>query len=218
MIKNIFIGIVALLAFIGAGFGVASYSQIQPLLKSAETAIVKLGSTVEINPYWYSGGLAWGRVDVLHDTQQLVLQQGMNQVTWFPAKSGDIVIDQIDLSMNGTASSSFQVNLGTTTTANNIADVFSNVTKPFWAQAIDSFQVATGSTAQVGASADFLTTMGTSNKTNYPDELQVVPGGGVRLMVNSFCINDGACNNATSTNRGWTTMTATLFYHYRGPD
>lgn len=218
MIKNILIGVAVVLGISGTVFGMVNSNQIQPLVNAASQAVVKLGSTIEINPYWYSGGIAWGRADVLHDTMQIQLPPGQNQVTWFPNLGRDVIIDQVDLSMTGTASSSYQVNLGTTTSSANIADVYSLITKPFWSQAIDSFQIATGSTEQAGATSDFLTTMGVSSKSGYPDELQVPQAGGVRLMLSNFCLADGACNTATSSNRGVGTVTATMFYHYRGPD
>lgn len=205
MTKNIIIGLALALGAIGSVLG---FSHIPSSTGYGDT---------QTNPSWFSGGLAWGAIDLSHNSASIVIPPGSNQGAWLNSTGRDVVIDEADVSIGGTASSSFQINVGTSTTATT-TNTFSLTTSPIWAQLVSSLQVATGSMAQTGATSDFLGTNIESHKSSFPAKLQVPPGYYVLVAANTFCLTDGACNTATSSARGWTNLTTTLFYHYKGSD
>jgi hypothetical protein len=133
--------------------------------------------------------------------------RGTNQAYWKNTTGRTVYVALGDLEMAGTASSTFKAYVGTSTAA-SATNVFSLTTAPLWSQFIDGAQVATGTPA--GVVADNIT----NHKTSYPGTLQVNSGQYMLLVASTFCTADGACNTATSTNRGWSTLTLPFAYQY----
>lgn len=178
---------------------------------TATTPAHLAGSTVEINPYQYAGGLAWGPDDLLHLEAKFTIPQGSDQAYWQNTTGGDVVIDEQELSMGGTASSTFKAYVSTSTTA-TVKNGYTT-TAP-WSQSVNGWTVATGTTAQIGASTAFLTDNIAAHNASYAAKLQVPPNYYVVVSAESACNVVGGCETATSTNRGWTTLTDTIWYHY----
>lgn len=133
--------------------------------------------------------------------------RGANQASWKNTTGRTVYVRLGDVEMAGTASSTFKVYVGTSTAA-TVTNVFSLTTAPLWSQFIDGAQIATATPA--GVWADNIT----NHKTSYPGTIQVNSGQYFTLVASTFCSTVGACETATSTNRGWSTLTLPFQYQY----
>lgn len=201
--QNFFIGLAVVLAVVVIFLGLTR-------TKAGEN----LGDTIT-NSQWFAGGAAIGAIDLTQNNAQIIIPAGSNQAQWCAPKN--VLIDSAEVAMTGTASSTYNVNVGTTTAGTQTA-VFNITTSPFWSQLIANYNVATGTVPQAGITSVVVTDNVLSHKASYPSKLQVLAGQCVTAMVTSFCTADGACNTATSSARGWSALTTTFFYHYKGSD
>ncbi len=133
------------------------------------------------------------------------LAKGRNQIAWKNVSGRTVYVNLGDAEMAGTASTTFKLWVGTSTTA-TVADTF-NYSAPFYAQFINGATVATATPA--GVVADNI-----GNHASGTPGAIAVAANQYLLMVASACAGGSTCESATSTNRGWTTMTLPFLYTY----
>lgn len=169
-----------------------------------------LGDVVP-NAQWFTSGYGFGTLSSLYLSDKLTLAAGQNQAAWQNNTGNTVTIDMGRFDLTGTASSTFAVWVGTST-ASTATNVFSLSTAPFWAQLIGgSNTVATGTPGTYTTQLDNFV----NHKSGYPAEIQILSGQYLLVVADSFCLADGACNTATSSQRGWT-ASIPFIYHYAG--
>lgn len=193
--------VVGILLLLGAGLGTLAY--LRP------SAIQSFGDVVP-NPQWFSSGYGFGNNASLYLSNKLTLGVGVNQAAFQNLTGKTITVDTGRFDLTGTASSTVAVYVGTSTTA-TVTNQFSLVTVPFWAQLISAGAIATSTNGTYTSQLDNFV----NHKSGYPAEIQVLNGQYLLVAVQSFCTADGACNTATSSNRGWT-ASVPFTYHYDG--
>ena len=164
------------------------------------------GSTVDTNPWWYPNGVATGNLSSLYLSDTLTLSTGQNQVAWKNNTGQSVKVMIGTFETTGTASSTTWFNVGTSTTA-TATDVFTAGTSaPMWSQFIDGFKLSTSTVAGLWAD-NFV-----NHKSGYPAELIVPAGQYLLFTASNWCTAPGACENATSTNRGWNATVPFRYY------
>lgn len=129
-----------------------------------------------------------------------------NQISWLNTSSQGVYVFDLWAYQNGIASSTYKLYVGTSTTAR----ISSDFVAP-WAETVDGAQVATGTPASVVA--DFAA----NHKTSYPGTIYVAPGTYLFAQVQAAggCNVSGKCETATSTKRGWTTISIPFYYKFK---
>lgn len=178
---------------------------------SGHSGAPEAGSTVNPNPQWFPTGIKIGTDNNLRLTGVLTIGVGQNQASVKNLTGSTIYVTYGAAQMLGTASSTFNLNVGTSTAA-TVTNQFSLSTSPLWAQFIDADQVATGTVASL------ISDNITNHKSSYPATLQVNNGQYFTAVVSTFCTASGACETATSSRRGWTTITIPYSYNYNSPN
>ncbi len=205
--KSGFVGwaglVLAILAILGVG---ALFFTLNPS-PSSSTGSARGGGPVFNAGAAFPIGLNLGMNGITTNMGQIQIGRGANQGAWKNTTGRTIYVYEAPLSMAGTASSTIKVYVGTSTTP-TATDSFTAATAPFWSQLIDAGQISTSTTA--GLLFDSIT----NHKTSYPGTLPVADGQYVLLVADSFCRSTGACETATSSNRGWTTLTLPFYYFY----
>lgn len=163
------------------------------------------------NPQWFTSGYGFGSLSSLYLSSKLTLGAGQNQAAWQNLTGSTVTVDMSHFDLTGSASSTFAVWVGTSTSA-TATNSFSLTTAPFWAQLIGA-----NNTVATGTSGTYPTILDNymGHKSGYPAEINVLNGQYLLVVASSFCAADGACNTATSTNRGWT-ASIPFTYHYGG--
>lgn len=193
----------------GALLGALAWFGVTPF-KTATSAKTQFGD-IESNPPWFTNGFGFGTNKALYLSGTLALVSGQNQMAWQNNTGSTVTVDVSRFDLNGTASSTFAVWVGTSTTA-TVTNQFNTNTAPMWSQLISaSNTIATGTIGTYPTQLDNFV----NHKSGYPAEIQVLNGQYLLLVASSFCTADGACNTATSTARGWTALLPFL-YHYGG--
>lgn len=137
------------------------------------------------------------------------IQRGQNQASWKNTTGRTVYMLAGDIEMGGIASGTIAVSVGTTTAAStSVIDNFSVSTAPIWSRFIDATSISTSS--QLGVIADNIA----NHKTSYPGMVPVLDGQKVWLVAESLCKTTGGCETATSSNRGFTTLTMPFYYRF----
>lgn len=157
---------------------------------------------------FFPKGFVLGNLNSRLSGSSMQITRGLNKISWKNTTGGPVVVKIGDASLSGTASSTFKIYVGTTTSP-TVTDTFATaITAPFWSQFIDGAQVATGS--PTGVWADNIA----NHKSGLPSMIRVEDGQYLTMAVETFCKTSGSCETATSTNRGWTTLTLPFLYAY----
>lgn len=204
--QKIGLGLLVVGALLGVsaffGFSLGGHGAAAPATQQS------FGSTVVPNAQWFTGCVAYGNLSRLHCSDTISLGAGQNQVAWTNNTGQTISVQDAEVNTTGTASSTVKFYVGTSTKA-TVADSFNPATAPFWSQIIDAFSLATGTPS--GLWADNIA----NHKTSFPGTVNVAAGQSILFVADSFCLTTGACETATSTNRGWTSM---LNFEYTLPN
>lgn len=163
------------------------------------------GAVVQNAPYAFTNGLYIGGQKALTEGDVISISAGTNQAYWTNTHSQTAYLILGDVTMAGTASSTFWISVGTSTNR-AVTDTYTPATSPAYAQFINAFQVATGTPA--GVVADNIS----GYKSGTHPILAVPTGQSVFLIANSFCKLSGPCETATSSTRGWTTLSFPFYY------
>ena len=137
----------------------------------------------------------------------ITIGAGANQGAWLNNTGHGVSLDTGAVYMTGTASSTFNVYVGTSTKA-TATDQFNLTTAPFWSQFIDAAAISTSTPA--GIWADNIN----NHKSGKVGTLYVPSGTYVLMVANTFCKASGACETATSTNRGWSSLNLSFTYYW----
>ncbi len=207
-LQKVILGVAVVLAAIALVLGISNTGS------TPAPATQQVGGTasshVENQAWLFSNGIAMGPQSLypnVNSEDAIQVGIGSNQASWINTRATTAYVDLGWLILNGTASSTVKVSVGTSTTA-TITDSFNPAVAPMWSQFIDACQIATSTVS--GVWCDNVS----NHKSSYPAVIAVPPGQRLNIVVASFCKADGACNTATSTNRGWTTLTLPITYSY----
>lgn len=217
------------------GLGVLSWFGVSPFLKPVQQAEQKLGSVVDSNVPWWTGGYKYGNSNELHSADVLTIQSGQDQVVWKNNTGQVIIVTDSSLYLNGAtptsvASSTYSVAVGATTTA-TIAEPYKNnweiasSTSDFPDLLITNFMFSTSTPAGIPTAGinyslltDNITYHASSTSALSGVEIVVPPGAYLFAKVDSTCVTVGNCETSTSTNRGFTTVTIPFKYYYSSPN
>lgn len=201
--------LIALALVLGA-FGTLAFVGLTPFGQKVEQ---KFGDVVP-NAQWFTSGYGFGTNNALYLSGKLTIGVGQNQVAWQNLTGKTVTVDVTHFDLNGIASSTVAVWIGTSTTA-TVVNVYNTTTAPFWAQLIGSSN--TISTSTNGTLYPTQLDNFTNNKSGYPSEIQVLNNQYLVEVVSSACTGQAgiSCEVATSTNRGWNAVTP-FTYHYDG--
>lgn len=163
------------------------------------------GAVVQNFPYAFTAGYYLGSQTGRSLAAVISFGAGSNQVAWKNTTGGTVYVKLGNIYANGAASSTVKFYVGTSTTA-TVTNSFNPATAPFWSQFIDGESVSTSTPA--GVWADNIQ----GHKSTYPGQIAVADGQYLLLVSSSFCTAVGACETATSTNRGYTLVTMPFTY------
>ena len=187
MKKAIIIGSIALVIVLGILYVVGLNIQSNP---------PSVGGTVENFPTNFTNGLA--NNGVFYGEVKGTIGAGSNQASWFNNTGKTVFVDRASLFVNGTASSTLQVNVGTSTTASIAYAAYKTTTNPFSAL-IDSYTLATSTNYRVVNSIK-------DAGTNGQNIIRVQPNYYVFFLLKNpyqAGTSGGAYESATSTARGF---------------
>lgn len=194
------------LALVLGSLGALSFAGVQPFEQQTQ----HIAGDVMSNAQWFTGGYGFGSNSALYLSAKLDLPSGVNQAAWQNNTGSTVTIDMSRFNLTGIASTTFAVWVGTSTTP-TVTNSFNQATAPFWSQLIGTTNtIATSTNGTYTTQLDNFV----NHKSGYPAEIQVLNGQYLLLAVSASCITDGACNTATSTNRGWT---GSLPFNYNYP-
>lgn len=222
--------LIALALVLGA-FGTLAYVGVSPFVQVAQ----KVGSTVQDNTPWFTNGYKVGNSNALFNSASLTLVNGTDQASWLNNTGQPVVVDATHLITNAatnsaTASTTYQISVGATSTATIVeTNTTGWITSTLTPLAITNFYLATSSKVSQAAgnllfkiqadnfSFHASSTAGLNDTANI-----VVPAGWYLFAkIDSNCAYAQAgitCELATSTNRGFTTITVPFWYHYSSPN
>lgn len=169
------------------------------------------GGPVFNTPFFPKGAYVGGQ-KTLSSADQIVIGRGKNQGIWTNRTGRTVYITEADLMLDGAASSTINQFVGTTSTTTlptnglYITDSFTAGVASAWSQFING---TTSTSTPAGVVAD----NGATHLSGYPSGIAVADGKSLLLEISSFCKADGACNTATSTNRGWTNAVLNFSYN-----
>lgn len=171
------------------------------------------GNVINTSDY-YPAGIHFGNQSVISTVAQgitnaaaIQIQPGQNQASWLnTSPTTAYVCEAFAFLTGGTASSTVKLNMGTSTTATK-TDVFSNTTSPLWAQMMDAASIATGTPSGLVVADN-----GNNHKTGYSSCMGVPTGQYLVATISTYCTADAACNTATSSARGFSTLTIPFNY------
>lgn len=194
---------------------------------TSTTGSQTLGSTVDPNPEWFTAGFKYGKSNALFESNSVIIPNGKDQAVWKNTTGQAVYVDIEHLALSATSStavssSTFAISVGATSTP-TIPEAYSltwlTPLKTFLG--IDEYTVATGTSV-----ADLLggntTVIVTDNyvfhASSSPAVMEVPKNWYLFAKVDTICVTEGGCETATSTNRGFTTVTVPFWYHYSSPN
>lgn len=222
------LGICALLG-VFAFFGLTPFGK-----QVAQEAAQQFGSTVVPDAQWFTSGFKYGTSNALFMSASLTLSNGQDQGVWKNNTGQPVVIDTTHLALTSSlstsvASTSYQFSVGATSTPTipepEKLNWIVGATTPL---SIDKFNLAT-STATADAVgglnnlivADNYWMHSTSTAPYQSTFIMVPPNWYVFVKIDSNCAYAQAgitCELATSTNRGFTSVSIPFWYHYSSPN
>lgn len=186
------------------------------------------GSTVDPNTPWFSNGFKYGKSTALFLSDSLTVAAARDQAVWLNNTGATVVIDTVHVVTNATSSTSvsestYAVSVGATSTA-TIVEPYSltwivNGNSPLL---VDKYSLATSSATGMNPGG-LVNRIKADNYANHPASnpsfISVPKGWYLFVKIDSPCTADGSCGKtATSTNRGFTTLTVPFWYHYSLPN
>lgn len=223
--QKIIAGVLVVCALLGA----SAWFGVTPFRQAVQQASQQLGSVVDSNVPWFTNGYKAGTVNALYTNASITLQNGQDQGVWQNNTGQPVVIDTSHLVTNATltssvASSTFVFSVGATSTK-TIAEPQSTtwITSTLTPLSIDKYSLATStSVTSPGSILNAILADNYVNHTTGKSALIEVPTGWyVFVKIDSLCAYAQAgiaCELATSTNRGFTTVTVPFWYHYSSPN
>lgn len=225
--------LIALALVLGA-FGALAFFGVTPFKQIAQQASNQFGSTVSSDVPWFTNGLKYGNSNRLYSQTILTIASGSDQAVWNNNTGQTVFIPMADVFLNGTsttatASSTFSIAVGATTTS-VIAEPYKlnwevpSATSDFPDLAITNLNIPTTTPAGVPGTlitynilGDNITYHATS--TGNDGVTLIVPNGAnVFAKLDSLCITVGGCETSTSTNRGFMTVSVPFQYYYSSPN
>lgn len=217
-------GVLAVCALLG---GLAFFG-LTPFGKAVEQAAQQFGSTVQDNTPWFSNGYKVGNSNALLNASSITIAAGTDQAVWLNTTGQPVIIDMTHAVINATssnaiASSTFQISVGATSTA-----TIPEPLKTGWivgsntSLAIDKFNIATGTQISTGVSGGPFWRLVTDNdwfhSSTTPSEITVLNGQYFFAKLDSPCSTEGSCEQATSTARGFVSISVPFWYHFSSPN
>ena len=206
-----------------AFFGQTPFLQVNQVVQQASQQV---GSVVETNTPWFSNGYKYGNTNALFTSATLNVANGSDQAVWQNNTGQNVVIDTVHLVTNATsstaiASSTYQFNVGATSTP-TIAepDKTGWITSTNTWLSINGYNLATSSAVANkigGISHVILADNYWFHASSTSTFIEVPSGQYFFVKIDSNCLYPQAgitCETATSTNRGFTTVTVPFWYHY----
>lgn len=209
--------------------GILAFFGLTPFGKAA---VQNFGSVVSSDAPWYTSGFKYGNLNALYNSGSLTIANGQDQAVWTNNTGQNVIVSATSAYLNGTASNSvasstFSLAVGATTTA-TIAEPYklnwelASSTSDFPDLAITNFTFATGTPAGVPQTnltnsllVDNITYHASSTAALNASNIIVPPGANFYVKLDSLCIVGGVgCETATSTNRGFTTISIPFRYYY----
>lgn len=198
-----FVGGLLLIALVVFGFGSANDSDVPaPTEPQNDT----LGQIIERQQKWFSRGAQLG--DQVVFWEKRTISAGDNNDGWENDTGKTVYVDLVEFTVNGTASSTYIFEVATSSTQN-----ISDGASPY-SEFIDSYNAATGTTNNIVPNS--ISNGGTNGKG-------VVPVGAGEFVSLRFLPEAGlggcdgsACEEATSSNNGISSIIWKLRYHTDG--
>lgn len=194
------------------------------------------GSVPTTNVPWWTNGYKYGASNALFTSAVLTVNNGQDQAVWKNNTGQPVVIDTTHLVINATssrsvASSTYAFSVGATSTA-TIPEPRSLtwITNASTSLAVDKWTVATGTDVanlQAGLTWKILTDNFFSHAStscavgNCSTFIVVPPNQYFFVKIDTLCAyaqGGASCELATSTNRGFTTLSVPFWYHYASPN
>ena len=182
-----------------------------PNVKQIVQQTVVGGDVINANPN-FSDGL---RISGVSEKWAFgTIKLGANTAFWTNNTNYDVFADTTEMYVNGTASSTLQFNVGTSSTASLAYSTYVTATNPY-SSLISSQQVATSTNYKVFTNTATSVLTGQASSTT----IRVAKGQSVFFLVkdpyNANTATDQNYESATSSNRGYT-VDWKLKYHYIG--
>lgn len=225
--------LIALALVLGA-LGTFAFFNLTPFRTVVEQETQKVGSVVNSDVPWFTSGLKYGNSNRLYSQTSLVVAVGTDQAVWNNNTGQPVFIPMADVYLNGTsqfeqASSTYSIAVGATSTS-IIAEPYTlnwetaSSTSDFPDLAVTNLNIATGTPSGVPTTGILFNLIGDNvtyhaTSTGNDGVTLVVPSGAnLFVKLDSTCHTQGACETATSTNRGFTTITIPFQYYYSSPN
>jgi len=225
--------VVGVLALLGA----CAFFGLTPFGKSVVTEVSQTAQQygdVVPNVQQFTAGFQYGQSNALFMSNLLTVNNGSDQAVWQNQTGKPVVIDTTHIITNATssasiASSTYQFSVGATSTAtipenNKVAWITSTLTP----LSITNFTLATsnpvaylaGGIAFREQADNYAYHASSTAGLNNSASIVVPPNWYFFVKIDTNCPYSAAgiaCESATSTNRGFTTVSVPFWYHYSNP-
>jgi hypothetical protein len=233
--KKIVAGVLAVCALLGS----LAFFGLTPFGKTVVQTAANFGSTIQDNTPWFINGYKVGPTsNALFTSGVLTIANGQDQAVWKNTTGQPVVIDTTHIvtnaiAANTDASSTFSFSVGATSTATlSEPRSISWITNASTSLSIANWIVATGTPVTDVTGTGLLFRMLTDNYTSHAStscayaancgsQIVVPPNSYFFAKIDTLCAyaqGGISCELATSTNRGFTTVTVPFWYHYSSPN
>lgn len=217
------------LALVLGILGTAAFFGITPFREAVTSATQQLGSVVNSDTPWFTGGFKYGNSNRLFMQQTLTIAAGTDQAIWTNNTGTTVFVPFTDVYLTGNlptsnASSTFSIAVGATSTS-VIAEPYTlnwevASTSDFPDLAITNLNIPTSTLAGIPTTALTFALQGdniiyhATSTGNDGTTLIIPPGANMFAKLDSTCRTQGGCETSTSTNRGFTTVSIPFEYYY----
>lgn len=171
----------------------------------------QLGDQVQNDVFWFTNGAKFGTNADAINWVRMQMGVGTNQISWLNNTGNTVFIPSslAKVSTNGTASTTYAITMGTSTAA-TVTDA---QTAPVYGSMIDGALIATSTVFTTVSNIQNSTLVGTKEQGYIR-----VPAGQhvIAVMENPYKVpgtcTGATCENATSTNRGFSNVNIDFMY------